>query len=436
VGSLQEKYECSDVCHETWQVIDQPSDPLPDATLVIEKYNSTGSTVSDKCKCNSLDQFIRYKYNEARSDNDNFTSTNGNGNKTVVGTTLPSSQIEYLTSSYPAKGLKIFAQVNNSFYEISYHAFEEALYSKRLPQIQNVLGSIEFLPVERTALPILSSLSTNDTSKIYENRDTGIKLSYPSNWGNIVEKSEGCPKSACVSSSDGTSQVRFGIFSVSKDICKCSLKDFIRTIYKVNEKGVNGFSFINDNQTIVGKKYPSWQYEYSIVNENNNISKGLTILTTNNETHFGFAFVYPNVSQTKLIPEFKKVIDSIEFVPIKVAKRPSFIDANETEMMIPEIQTGNNPNRLEILSHNSFTDSLGFMHVVGEVQNNSPTNAQFVQITGTFYDNNNQVVGTEFTYTHPSDIGAGDKAPFEIILTSTSVPVSEIDRYSLTASSG
>ena len=76
---------------------------------------------------------------------------------------------------------------------------------------------------------------------------------------------------------------------------------------------------------------------------------------------------------------------------------------------------------LQILSHNSFTDSVGYLHVVGEVQNNTPANAQFVQVIGTFYDNNNQVVGTQFTYTNPSDIGAGQKAPFELILTSASI---------------
>ena len=82
-----------------------------------------------------------------------------------------------------------------------------------------------------------------------------------------------------------------------------------------------------------------------------------------------------------------------------------------------------NPNGLQILS------------VVGEVQNNTPANAQFVQVIGTFYDNNNQVVGTQFTYTNPSDIGAGQKAPFELILTSASIPVSQVDRYNLITSS-
>ena len=74
------------------------------------------------------------------------------------------------------------------------------------------------------------------------------------------------------------------------------------------------------------------------------------------------------------------------------------------------------------------------MHVVGEVENNTPTNISFMKITGTFYDINNEVVATDFTYTNPTDISPGQKAPFELILTSASIPVSEIDRYYLAGS--
>lgn len=93
----------------------------------------------------------------------------------------------------------------------------------------------------------------------------------------------------------------------------------------------------------------------------------------------------------------------------------------------------NNLNGLQILSHNSFTDSIGYFHVVGE-RNNYPATATFVRNVGTFYDINNQVVGTQFTYTNPSDIGSGEKAPFVLILTSASIPISQIDHYSLQAS--
>ena len=94
----------------------------------------------------------------------------------------------------------------------------------------------------------------------------------------------------------------------------------------------------------------------------------------------------------------------------------------------------NNLNGLQILSHNSFIDSTGYLHVVGEIKNNYPSTATFVRILGTFYDINNQVVGTQFTYANPSDIGSGEKVPFVLILTSASIPISQIDHYSLQAS--
>jgi hypothetical protein len=89
---------------------------------------------------------------------------------------------------------------------------------------------------------------------------------------------------------------------------------------------------------------------------------------------------------------------------------------------------------IKIASSNDFIDSLGFLHVVGEVENNTPTTAEFVKITGTFYDSSNKVVGTGLTYTNPENIGSGEKAPFELILTSASIPLSEIDHYNLGAS--
>jgi hypothetical protein len=94
----------------------------------------------------------------------------------------------------------------------------------------------------------------------------------------------------------------------------------------------------------------------------------------------------------------------------------------------------NNLNGLQILRHKSFTDSIGYLHVVGEIKNNYPATATFVRIVGTFYDINNQVVGTQFTYANPSDIGSGEKAPFVLILTSASIPISQLDHYSLQAS--
>jgi len=69
------------------------------------------------------------------------------------------------------------------------------------------------------------------------------------------------------------------------------------------------------------------------------------------------------------------------------------------------------PPELEILSHQSYTDS-GWFHIVGEVQNNSDTAIGFVKIVATLYDDASNVVGTDFTYTELDVIPAGGRSPF------------------------
>ena len=110
------------------------------------------------------------------------------------------------------------------------------------------------------------------------------------------------------------------------------------------------------------------------------------------------------------------------------------IASGQVNTNLTEESIENNLNGLQILSHNSFTDSIGYLHVVGEIKNNYPSTVTFVRIVGIFYDINNQVVGTQFTYANPSDIRSGEKAPFVLILTSASIPISQIDHYSLQAS--
>ena len=55
------------------------------------------------------------------------------------------------------------------------------------------------------------------------------------------------------------------------------------------------------------------------------------------------------------------------------------VNTNLTEESIE-----NNLNGLQILSHNSFTDSIGYLHVAGEIKNNYPSTATFVRIVGIF----------------------------------------------------
>ena len=91
-------------------------------------------------------------------------------------------------------------------------------------------------------------------------------------------------------------------------------------------------------------------------------------------------------------------------------------------------------NTIKILSHDSYIDSGGTMHVVGEVENNTPKVAQFVEIIGTFYDSNNKVVGTSSTFTSPTDLASGEITPFDLMLSDASIPIEQIERYTLKVS--
>jgi hypothetical protein len=93
------------------------------------------------------------------------------------------------------------------------------------------------------------------------------------------------------------------------------------------------------------------------------------------------------------------------------------------------------PNPPTILSRSMYTDRLtGSTHVVGEVLNQSPITVQSVKVIATFYNAYNQVIGTGFAYTQPSDLTPGQRAPFHIIVLSGTVPMNQMRNYALSVS--
>jgi hypothetical protein len=54
----------------------------------------------------------------------------------------------------------------------------------------------------------------------------------------------------------------------------------------------------------------------------------------------------------------------------------------------------------------------------------------FVKIIATFYDSNNNV-RTDFTYTSPSTLQPGQKAPFDMIVIEGSIPLHLVAYYKL-----
>jgi len=89
---------------------------------------------------------------------------------------------------------------------------------------------------------------------------------------------------------------------------------------------------------------------------------------------------------------------------------------------------------LTILGYSNFSDSAGYVHVVGEVQNTSPTPQDSISITATVYDSAHNEIGSSFGLAAIDNLRPGEKSPFDVIVGDTS-QVGSAANYNLTVSS-
>jgi len=97
----------------------------------------------------------------------------------------------------------------------------------------------------------------------------------------------------------------------------------------------------------------------------------------------------------------------------EVSNKQSSTYSNQETAQKEEISQG----KVEVKSHTSKKDDYGKVTVTGEVINNTAKPVSSVKVTVTFYNSQDQVVGTDYTY----PVGFGDPelqpnttAPFEI----------------------
>jgi len=318
------------------------------------------------------------------------------------------------------------------------------------------------------------------SSNIYEG--LGIKIKYFEPWKEDLFQSDEpsclnfCIATLTIPNSGAHILINQDKFDNQKimDKCKCdTLLEYVKYEYQNTISKYEDLVFINDNQTtLTDENIPAIQMEYenkgsTISDEENTIEKSYTIYTKGPTSFYRISFSgdkneqYPNH-----LDNFKTIINSLEFVSTinetnnNKPKQPSFMTSEEdiNKSISPSISNneneedvsseiikafeksfGNlgksNSSELTVLSHNSYVNSAGNMHIIGEVKNNTPDITEYVKIIGTFYDNNNKVVGTSFTFTEPSDLGPYEKAPFDLILQDTTIPIEQIERYSLKISS-
>lgn len=91
--------------------------------------------------------------------------------------------------------------------------------------------------------------------------------------------------------------------------------------------------------------------------------------------------------------------------------------------------------KLDILGDTTSWFNDDIFNIAGEVNNNGSRAVDFVKISATLYNAGGTVIGSDFTYTDPSTIPAGDTAPFQFRITDFHVKdVGEIDTYKLSVS--
>ncbi len=67
-------------------------------------------------------------------------------------------------------------------------------------------------------------------------------------------------------------------------------------------------------------------------------------------------------------------------------------------------------------NHFAYVDTIGYLNIVGEMQNNTPNHLRFVKITANIFNSGGRLLDTEFTYIYLNNLPAGDKTCFHISL--------------------
>lgn len=67
-----------------------------------------------------------------------------------------------------------------------------------------------------------------------------------------------------------------------------------------------------------------------------------------------------------------------------------------------------------LANHRAFIDSIDYLHIVGEVENNTGNRARFVKITANLFNEQNQLVDNDYGYTALDILPPGERACFEI----------------------
>ena len=164
---------------DPWKIVKEndPSCPIvcsiflstPDrkAKILITQDKFDDPKLKDKCRCNTLLEFVKYIYEENISANKNLIFINDN-QTTLTNDNIPAIQMEFETKGdarLQNTNIDVFIKGLNSFYGIVFSTDKNEQYSKYLNDFKNIINSIEFVSISeinnKSKQP--SFMTSNDT---------------------------------------------------------------------------------------------------------------------------------------------------------------------------------------------------------------------------------------------------------------------------------
>ncbi len=88
---------------------------------------------------------------------------------------------------------------------------------------------------------------------------------------------------------------------------------------------------------------------------------------------------------------------------------------------------------IELVSYTNYV-SDGYLHLIGVVKNISQKNLQYVKVVYTLYDNDDNPVDTDFTYSFKNILMPGEESPYEIMMKDVDWATCDISMTSRTTS--
>jgi hypothetical protein len=299
------------------------------------------------------------------------------------------------------------------------------------------------IPINNSTEKLEKDLGNQTSYKLYEDVILGIEFEYPSSldvtYAGIAENTI-LVRPPLSEKEHMIEQVEIEV----KDFVGLSLNQYARSVLN-EEKQHDNFTLLKSNKTTLDNN-PAIELLYTYYSPSINLNKRegtqlkfediqfkkMTIFTIIDDSLYEIRYIVPSDRFNIYIDNVDNIIKTFHISDeIKGSKNNStnkILNNNFTS----EYEISKN-NELEILGDSYYLDTIGILHLVGEVKNNSPLVAEFVKMIGTFYDNQGNVVATKSTYTDPSNISPNGKAPFELLVLDSAI-VEKITKYRLMAS--